>query len=255
MLSVLITVPFEFSGKPPQLFDHLETNPFHHLVTPGRGMEPKVTIHRYYSRQAKYEGAVEADLELCIKHCGGDVVRIELVNRLHGIQLQRKLRRLLLLMFLSIAYFVGTCGFDNRTISFLQPRILYPLITCASVAILLIRSTLNLVQAERLFYSWDMALQMETVRSFGRESVLCVQRGHIEDIVLNEVIEDVRTIADRHTLRIQVLMFLIFIHFVSLSVGRKVHAYITYKRKSIQEAPYNTPIQCEFTFVHVNVCI
>ncbi|XP_043652499.1 uncharacterized protein LOC122619558 [Drosophila teissieri] len=153
-------------------------------------MEPKVTIHRYYSRQAKYEGSVEGDLELCIKHCGGDVVRIELVNRLHGMQLQRKLRRILLLVFLAIAYFVGTCGFDNRTISFLQPRILYPLVTCASVAILLIRSTLNLVQAERLFYSWDMALQMDTVRSFGRESVFCVQRGHIEDIVLNEVIEN-----------------------------------------------------------------
>ncbi|EDW96309.1 uncharacterized protein Dyak_GE24958, isoform A [Drosophila yakuba] len=153
-------------------------------------MEPKVTIHRYYSRKAKYEGSVEADLELCIKHCGGDVVRIELVNRLHGMQLQRKLRQILLLGFLAVAYFVGICGFDNRSISFLHPRILYPLALCASVANLLIRSTLNLVQAERLFYSWDMALQMETVRSFGRKSVLCVQRGHIENIVLNEVIEN-----------------------------------------------------------------
>ncbi|XP_017081798.1 uncharacterized protein LOC108115062 isoform X2 [Drosophila eugracilis] len=153
-------------------------------------MEPQVTIHRYYSRQAKYAGSIEADLELCIKHCGGDVVRIELVNRLHGIQLQGKFRRLLLLLFLAIAYFVGVCGLGSTYIRILQPRILYPLITCVSVAILLIRSTLNLVQAERLFYSWDMALQKETVRSFGRESVLCVQRGHIEDIVLNEVIED-----------------------------------------------------------------
>nr|XP_044250029.1 uncharacterized protein LOC108064381 [Drosophila takahashii] len=153
-------------------------------------MEPQVTIHRYYSRQAKYEGAVDADLELCIKHCGGDVVRIELVNRQHGIQLQRKLRRLLLLLFLAIAYFVGVCGLKDRKFGILQPRILYPLVTCVSVAILMLRSTLNLVQAERLFYSWDMALQTETVRSFGRESVLCVQRGHIQDIVLNEVIED-----------------------------------------------------------------
>ncbi|XP_017057218.1 uncharacterized protein LOC108098653 [Drosophila ficusphila] len=153
-------------------------------------MEPRVTIHRYYSRQAKYAGSTDADLELCIKHCGGDVVRIELVNRLHGIQLQRKLRRLLLLVFLAVAYFVGVFGFGSRNIGILQPRILYPLVTCVSVAILMIRSTLNLVQAERLFYSWDMALQTETVRSFGRESVLCVQRGHIQDIVLNEVIED-----------------------------------------------------------------
>ncbi|KAH8357214.1 hypothetical protein KR084_009571 [Drosophila pseudotakahashii] len=153
-------------------------------------MEPQVTIHRYYSRQAKYEGSVDADLELCIKHCDGDVVRIELVNRQHGIQLQRNLRRLLLLLFLAIAYFVGVCGFEDRKFGILQPRILYPLVTCVSVAILMLRSTLNLVQSERLFYSWDMALQTETVRSFGRESVLCIQRGHIEDIVLNEVIED-----------------------------------------------------------------
>ncbi|XP_016976262.1 uncharacterized protein LOC108042466 isoform X1 [Drosophila rhopaloa] len=153
-------------------------------------MESQVTIHRYYSRQAKYSGSADPDLELCIKHCGGDVVRMELVNRLHGIQLQHKLRRLLLLLFLAIAYFVGVCGFGSRSLGILQPRILYPLVTCVSVAILMLRSTLNLVQAERLFYSWDMALQTETVRSFGRESVLCIQRGHIQDIVLNEVIED-----------------------------------------------------------------
>ncbi|XP_016959840.1 uncharacterized protein LOC108031136 [Drosophila biarmipes] len=153
-------------------------------------METKVTIHRYYSRQAKYAGSVEPDLELCIRHCGGDAVRIELVNRQHGIQLRRKVRRLLLLVFLAIVYFVGVCRFEDRKIHILQPRILYPLVTCVFVAILVLRSALNLVQAERLFYSWDMALQTETVRSFGRESVFCVQRGHIEDIVLNEVIED-----------------------------------------------------------------
>lgn len=153
-------------------------------------MEPQVTIHRYYSRQAKYAGSVEADLELCIRHCDGDAVRIELVNRQHGVQLQRMLRRLLLLVFLAIAYFVGVCGFEDRRVHILQPRILYPLVTSVAMAILMLRSTLNLVQAERLFYSWDMALQIETVRSFGRETVSCVQRGHIQDIVLNEVIED-----------------------------------------------------------------
>jgi len=103
------------------------------------------------------------------------------------------LRRLLLLVFLAIAYFVGVCGFEDRRVHILQPRILYPLVTSVAMAILMLRSTLNLVQAERLFYSWDMALQIETVRSFGRETVSCVQRGHIQDIVLNEVIEDVRT--------------------------------------------------------------
>ncbi|KAH8383910.1 hypothetical protein KR009_011181 [Drosophila setifemur] len=153
-------------------------------------MEPKVTIHRYYSRLAKYTGSAEADLELCIQRCGGDVVRMELVNRQHGVQLRRQLRRLLVLVSLSIAYFVGVCCIWNRSLSLWQPRILYPLVTCVSVAILIIRSTLKLVQSERLFYSWDLALQTETVRSFGKETVLCVQRGNIHDIVLNEVIED-----------------------------------------------------------------
>ncbi|XP_017026714.1 phosphatidylinositol N-acetylglucosaminyltransferase subunit H [Drosophila kikkawai] len=150
----------------------------------------EMTIHRYYSRKAKYAGYAEADLELCIRHCGGDVVRIELVNRLHGTELRRQLRRLLLLVFLATAYFVGVCGLWSRNIGLWQPRIIYPLVTWALVAILMLRSTLNLVHIERLFYSWDMALQTETVRSFGRQSVLCVQRGQIHDIVLNEVIED-----------------------------------------------------------------
>ncbi|EDV42750.1 uncharacterized protein Dana_GF18151 [Drosophila ananassae] len=153
-------------------------------------MDPQVTIHRYYSRQAKYAGYTDADLELLIQRCGGDVVRMELVNRQHGAQLRRQLRRLLLLISLSIAYFVGVCGFGSRSLGILQPRILYPLLTCVSVSVLLVRSLLNLVQTERLFYSWDMALQTETVRSFGREEVLCVERGNIQDIVLNEVIED-----------------------------------------------------------------
>ncbi|KRK03062.1 uncharacterized protein LOC6539848 isoform X2 [Drosophila yakuba] len=55
-------------------------------------MEPKVTIHRYYSRKAKYEGSVEADLELCIKHCGGDVLDVKyiLILRTKGSQFMKR---------------------------------------------------------------------------------------------------------------------------------------------------------------------
>ncbi|EDW84567.2 uncharacterized protein Dwil_GK13067 [Drosophila willistoni] len=46
------------------------------------------------------------------------------------------------------------------------------------------------LQSEKLFYSWDLALQTETVHTFGRKTIQCVQRGHLYDIVMNEVIEN-----------------------------------------------------------------
>ncbi|SPP80317.1 phosphatidylinositol N-acetylglucosaminyltransferase subunit H [Drosophila guanche] len=153
-------------------------------------MEPELTRKRFYSLGAKYAGSTEEDLEVCIKNYGGDVVRIELVNRLHGAQCQRQLRRFLLLLSASTVYFISVWRLGDNFISIWQPRILYPIIIVATLAIVIIRTALALVKTEKLFYSWDMALQTETVRSFGRESVFCVQRGHIHDIVLNEVIEN-----------------------------------------------------------------
>ncbi|XP_001358413.3 uncharacterized protein PIG-H [Drosophila pseudoobscura] len=152
-------------------------------------MEPELTRKRFYSLGAKYAGSTEEDLEVCIKNYGGDVVRIELVNRQHGAQFQRQLHRFLLLLCVSTVYFVCVWRLGD-IISFWQPRILSPILIVTTLAIAIIRSALGLVKTEKLFYSWDMALQTETVRSFGRESVFCVQRGHIHDIVLNEVIEN-----------------------------------------------------------------
>ncbi|XP_022233236.2 uncharacterized protein LOC111081443 [Drosophila obscura] len=153
-------------------------------------MEPELTRKRFYSLGAKYAGSTQEDLEVYIKNYGGDVVRIELVNRQHGAQCQRQLHRFLVLLSVSTVYFVSVWCLGDKLTSFWQPRILYPILIVTTLATVIVRTALALVKTEKLFYSWDMALQTETVRSFGRESVFCVQRGHIHDIVLNEVIEN-----------------------------------------------------------------
>ncbi|EDV90675.1 uncharacterized protein LOC6569854 [Drosophila grimshawi] len=151
-------------------------------------MEP--TKHRYFSISAKYKGSQEEDLELTIQKYGDDVVRIQLLNRLHGKQCRAQLKRFLFMISLAIVYFAFAVRWSEGSVTLRQAHILYPALLCLAVVLLIFRNTLRLVHSERLFYSWDMALQTETIRTFGRQTVLCVQRGHLHDMVLNEVIEN-----------------------------------------------------------------
>ncbi|XP_017968834.1 uncharacterized protein LOC108660082 [Drosophila navojoa] len=151
-------------------------------------MEP--TRHRYFSIAAKYNGNSVEDLELTIQKYGTDVVRIQLLNRIHGQQCAIQFKRLFVLLGLAIVYFALALTVSQGPARLGQAHILYPTLLWLAMSVLILRSALQLVHSEKLFYSWDMALQTETVRTFGRKSVLCVQRGHLHDMVLNEVIED-----------------------------------------------------------------
>jgi len=152
-------------------------------------MEPKT--HKYFSIPAKYSGSSVEDLELNIQKYGDNVVRMQLLNRVHKKQCKAQLKQFLLLAGLAFIYygFVLTVGEGSAKIQ--QAHILYPGLLWLVLAFKILRTTLDLVHSEKIFYSWDMALQTETVRTFGRKSVFCVQRGHLHDIVLNEVIENV----------------------------------------------------------------
>jgi len=152
-------------------------------------MEPKT--HKYFSIPAKYSGSLVEDLELNIQKYGDNVVRMQLLNRVHKKQCGAQLKRFLLLAGLAAVYygFVLTVGKESFKIQ--HAHILYPGLLWLILTFNILRSTLDLVHSEKLFYSWDMALQTETIRTFGRKSVFCVQRGHLHDIVLNEVIENV----------------------------------------------------------------
>lgn len=152
-------------------------------------MEP--SRHKYFSIAAKYKGSLVEDLELTVQKYGDDVVRIQLLNRMHGQQCGVQLKRFCVLFGLAITYFAFALMLSEGSVRFSQAHILYPTILWLAMSILIFRNTLQLVHSEKLFYSWDMALQTETVRTFGRQSVLCVQRGHLHDMVLNEVIENV----------------------------------------------------------------
>ncbi|XP_068153785.1 uncharacterized protein PIG-H [Drosophila tropicalis] len=153
-------------------------------------MEPHIKIvnHKYYSRHAKYAGLTEADLELCIRSYDNDaVVRIELLNRQFGSQWREQLHRFWVLVGLITVYFacVWTCSSSVWQV----PTLIFAMLMITLGGYIL-SSALNLVQSEKLFYSWDLALQTETVHTFGRKTIQCVQRGHLYDIVLNEVIEN-----------------------------------------------------------------
>lgn len=153
-------------------------------------MDPRA--RRYFSIPAKYSGQPIEDLELNIQKYGNDVVRMQLTNRMHSKQCQTQIKRLYWLCSVAIIYFYGiTRSFTEGPLSIRQAPILYPGLLCLALAVYILRTTFDLVQSENLFYSWDMVLQTETIRSFGLKSVFCVQRGHLQDIVLNEVIENV----------------------------------------------------------------
>lgn len=153
-------------------------------------MEPKT--HKYFSIPAKYSGCPIEDLELTIQKYGNDVVRMQLTNRIHSKQCRTQLKRFLGLVGLTIVYYCGLARtFGGGSLSILQAHMLYPGLICLALAFYILQTTLGLVHSEKLFYSWDMALQTETIRTFGFKSVFCVQRGHLHDIVLNEVIENV----------------------------------------------------------------
>ncbi|XP_030562851.1 uncharacterized protein LOC115764121 isoform X2 [Drosophila novamexicana] len=151
-------------------------------------MEP--SRHRYFSKTAIYKGSVVEDLELTVQKYGEDVVRIQLLNRLHGEQCRAQLKRFFWLLGLATVYFGFALALSEGPTRMGQAHILYPGLLCFALSASIFRTTLQLVHSEKLFYSWDMALQTETVRTFGRQSVLCVQRGHLHDMVLNEVIEN-----------------------------------------------------------------
>ncbi|KAM8703036.1 hypothetical protein ACLKA7_005387 [Drosophila subpalustris] len=152
-------------------------------------MEPKT--HKYFSIPAKYSGSSVEDLELNIQKYGDNVVRMQLLNRVHSKQCGAQLKRFILLAGLAFTYYglVLTVG-EEGSAKIQQAHMLYPGVLWLVLAFKILRTTLDLVHSEKIFYSWDMALQTETVRTFGRKSVCCVQRGHLHDIVLNEVIEN-----------------------------------------------------------------
>lgn len=153
-------------------------------------MDPRT--RRYFSIPAKYSGYLTEDLELNIQKYGNDVVRMQLTNRMHSKQCQTQLKRLYWLCSIAIIYFFGIArSFTEGPPSIRQAPILYPGLLCLALAVYILRTTFDLVESENLFYSWDMVLQTETIRSFGLKSAFCVQRGHLHDIVLNEVIENV----------------------------------------------------------------
>ncbi|XP_017873787.1 PREDICTED: uncharacterized protein LOC108621144 [Drosophila arizonae] len=151
-------------------------------------MEP--SRHRYFSITAKYKGVDVEDLELTVQKYGNDVVRIQLLNRMHGQQCAVQFKRFCVLLGLGIVYFAFALTVSEGPARLGQAQFLYPTLLWLAMSISIIRTALQLVHSEKLFYSWDMALQTETVRTFGRQSVLCVQRGHLHDMVLNEVIEN-----------------------------------------------------------------
>jgi len=152
-------------------------------------MEPKT--HKYFSIPAKYSGSSVEDLELNIQKYGDNVVRMQLLNRVHKKQCKAQLKQFLLLAGLAFIYYGFVLTVGEGTAKIQQSHILYPGLLWLVLAFKILRTTLDLVHSEKIFYSWDMALQTETVRTFGRKSVFCVQRGHLHDIVLNEVIENV----------------------------------------------------------------
>ncbi|XP_060646470.1 uncharacterized protein LOC132784700 isoform X2 [Drosophila nasuta] len=151
-------------------------------------MEPKT--HKYFSIPAKYSGSTVEDLELSIQKYGDNVVRMQLLNRVHKKQCGTQLKRFLLLAGLASLYYGCILAVSEKNAKIHQAHILYPALLWLVLAFKIVRNTLDLVHSEKIFYSWDMALQTETVRTFGRKSVFCVQRGHLHDIVLNEVIEN-----------------------------------------------------------------
>ncbi|XP_030371015.1 uncharacterized protein LOC115621488 isoform X2 [Scaptodrosophila lebanonensis] len=141
---------------------------------------------RFFSTGAKYAGNTEEDLELGIKYYGEEVVRMELVNRQHRAQCRSQLNRMLVLFGLAALYLSFAIKFSEHPVTFGQAQILYPVLLFLTIFMIILHSSSRLVQSEKVFYSWDLALQTEIVRTFGRESY-CVQRGNLHDIVINEL--------------------------------------------------------------------
>ncbi|ALC46789.1 CG14463 [Drosophila busckii] len=147
--------------------------------------------HRFFSIPAKYAGKLVEDLELTVQKYGNNVVRIQLSNRLHIEQCRAQFKRILLIAGLAVVYFAIILKFDKEGTRITAAHILIPSLLWLAISSYLLRTALNLVQSEKVFYSRDIALQATTVRTFGRESTsICVEHGHIHDMVLNEVIEN-----------------------------------------------------------------